>query len=64
MVELQRNTYSWEFIFLGANIDTFSVGASIGMLAQDCLEYEASNEGVRNAHMSVSRIIKHKRRSS
>jgi hypothetical protein len=31
MVKLQRDTYNWEFIFLGADIDAWSGGSSMGM---------------------------------
>jgi uncharacterized protein YegL len=30
MVEHQRDVYKWEFLFLGANIDAFSAGESMG----------------------------------
>jgi uncharacterized protein YegL len=31
MVTLQKNIYSWEFLFMGANIDSFSVAETIGI---------------------------------
>lgn len=34
MVERQRQQYSWEFVFLGANIDAISTAESYGMNAQ------------------------------
>jgi len=53
MVELQRNTYCWEFIFLGANIDSFSVAKSIGISADRAFDYEADSEGVYGVHEAV-----------
>jgi uncharacterized protein YegL len=57
MIELQRNKYSWEFIFFGANIDSTAVGDSIGIknaynytATEDCapLAFEAASMAVRN----------------
>ncbi|MDZ7757521.1 hypothetical protein [Rhodohalobacter sp.] len=31
MIRHQRENYSWEFIFLGANQDTFAEAAKIGI---------------------------------
>jgi uncharacterized protein YegL len=54
MVELQKNTYCWEFIFLGANIDSFSVADSIGISANRAFDYEADKEGIVCAQMAMS----------
>jgi hypothetical protein len=29
MVELQKNVYSWGFLFMGVNIDTFGLRSNI-----------------------------------
>jgi uncharacterized protein YegL len=57
MVELQKNTYGWEFIFLGANIDSFSVAHSIGISADRAFDFEADKEGIVNAQMSMSMAV-------
>jgi hypothetical protein len=41
MIKTQRDVYSWEFIFLGANIDAVAVGANYGMNAANSLSYNA-----------------------
>jgi uncharacterized protein YegL len=41
MVELQRNTYSWEFLFMGANIDAFSAAESMGIRQDRAFNYSA-----------------------
>lgn len=33
MISHQQDTYKWEFVFIGANIDSFSVGTSMGVSA-------------------------------
>ena len=60
MVELQQNTYSWEFIFLGANIDAFSVGDSIG-IAKHRFNFTADSEGIRYAHRLASEAVAYER---
>ncbi|GHU48149.1 hypothetical protein FACS1894200_04660 [Spirochaetia bacterium] len=54
MVELQKNTYNWEFIFMGANIDSFSEAASIGIGHDRAFNYEASRLGARSSHRAMS----------
>lgn len=31
LIELQKNKYNWQFVFLGANQDSFAVGQSLGV---------------------------------
>jgi len=38
---------NWNFIFLGANIDSFSVGESFGMSAGNTINYTANTDGVK-----------------
>jgi uncharacterized protein YegL len=45
MVEHQTEVYKWEFIFLGANIDAFSVANSIGVQRSKTANYYADSEG-------------------
>ena len=45
-VERQTNVYSWNFVFLAANIDAFATGASLGLKADDCVAFECSEEGL------------------
>jgi uncharacterized protein YegL len=54
MVELQKNTYSWEFIFLGANIDSFSVADSIGISADRAFDIAEDAEGIVYAQAAMS----------
>ncbi len=42
----------WAFMFLGANIDAFSVGATFGMNASNTASYSTANMGATMATMS------------
>jgi uncharacterized protein YegL len=46
MVEKQRNVYNWEFLFFGANIDSFSAASSIGIAKTRSVNFSASGMGV------------------
>jgi uncharacterized protein YegL len=62
MVELQKNKYSWEFIFLGANVDSFNVANSIGISADRAFDYEADEEGIVCAQAAISVAVGNYRR--
>ena len=47
MIEATTNDYKWEYIFMGANIDSVSEAASIGIRADRAANYKASSEGVK-----------------
>jgi uncharacterized protein YegL len=57
MVELQKNTYSWEFIFLGANVDAFAVAASIGISADRAFNIAEDAEGIVSAQLEMSGAV-------
>lgn len=57
MVEHQRNVYNWEFVFMGANIDAISEGSSLGISAQNSVNYSATAGGTHKLYESVSRNI-------
>jgi len=46
MIEHQRDTYKWEFIYLGANVDAFAEGGRIGIPATHNVNFDADVEGV------------------
>lgn len=41
-ITLQQNTYNWSFVFLGANIDTWSVGNSFGIATASTCSYAST----------------------
>lgn len=49
----QTEVYSWNFVFLGANIDVVQNGQKLGLQEQDCVKFEASAEGISNVMMCI-----------
>ena len=47
MIEHQKVTYGWEFIFLGANIDALSTAAKFGIQEEFAVNYHADSEGTQ-----------------
>ncbi|MFC4949502.1 vWA domain-containing protein [Pseudonocardia sp. GCM10023141] len=54
LITQQEQTYGWEFLFLGANIDAVTVGQHLGFDAARSLTYGASGPGVRGAYHAVA----------
>lgn len=57
MIRHQKEKYSWEFIFLGANQDSFAEAAKIGIDSKDTHNFTATNDGVRTAYSEMSESI-------
>lgn len=57
LVETQQREYSWEFIFLGANIDSFSVAGGLGFAKSSTLNYVAGANGVGNTFAATSAYV-------
>jgi hypothetical protein len=55
MLEHQQSKYSWEVIFMGANIDAQQTSASIGIASS--IQYDASVLGTREAYRSVTKSV-------
>lgn len=47
MIEHQKVTYGWEFIFLGANIDALDTAARFGIQGEFAVNYHADSEGTQ-----------------
>lgn len=54
MITHQREVYSWQFVFLGANQDAIQSGASLGIGAGSSLGYAGSAIGTNAALRSMS----------
>ena len=44
-IEQQKTTYRWEFIFLGANIDSVETAGELGITPDRAIDYIAASEG-------------------
>lgn len=60
----QEERYSWDFVFLGANIDAVEVGAQFGMKAGKSMTYGANASGVASTFSAVSRYTQTLRAAS
>lgn len=55
MIKHQTEVYSWDFTFLGANIDTFSTAHSMGISIDKSLSFSSTKTGgAKRAFMSMS----------
>lgn len=54
LVERQTSEWSWEFLFLGANIDSFAAGASYGIAGTHTLNYAANRDGTQSVVSAAS----------
>lgn len=54
MISHQRDKYSWEFVFLGANQDAIKAATNIGVRAGTSMTYAGNSAGVAAACVAVS----------
>ena len=57
MIERQRETYGWEFLFLGANIDAAREAARFGIRADCAADYHADSIGTEAVYESVCEAV-------
>src|SRR5699024_336285 len=50
MIEHQQQKYSWQFVFLGANIDAVSEARKLGISAKYAADFTPSHSGVRKMY--------------
>lgn len=53
-VSHQQEKYSWSFVFLGANIDAFTAGTSMGFTRSNSVNYQATAAGTKVAYNAIS----------
>lgn len=57
MIEYQKSKYSWEFIFLGANIDAIATAKKFGIDEDRASNYHADSEGTKLNYESLSDVV-------
>jgi uncharacterized protein YegL len=57
MVQLQKENYGWEFIFLGANIDAISTAEQFGIDKDFAVNYHADEIGTQLNYEVVSEAV-------
>lgn len=63
MINHQRDKYSWEFVFIGANQDAIKTGNSLGVQSTHSYNYVASAGGTKSAYASMSKGVSGYRRA-
>lgn len=61
MIAEQRDTYSWEFVFLAANQDAIATAAQMGISADQALTFASSDQGVQASFQAVDSQVSHVR---
>lgn len=51
LIELHPN---WEFLYIGANIDSYKEGASLGIKSQNIANYTKNKKGTENLYESIN----------
>lgn len=64
LIQSQEKNYSWQFIFLGANLDAVSVGATYGIASGRALTYGADSQGVSGAFAAAANVTQTMRRAA
>lgn len=54
MVEHQQSVYSWNFVFIGAGIDAFATGTSMGFTGSNSVGYTPTAAGTHDLYKSIS----------
>lgn len=47
MITHQRDTYKWEFVYMGANVDAFDEAKRLGISPRNSLQYRADAVGIK-----------------
>ncbi len=61
LIAQQEQTYSWDFVFMGANMDAVEVGTHLGFAPGKSLTYDADGDAVGGAWSSMSTYERRKR---
>ncbi len=57
MIERQKSRYGWEFVFLGANIDSVATAGRFGIAPDRAVDYVADSEGTRLNYTVVGEAV-------
>jgi hypothetical protein len=52
-IKLQTETYNWDFVFMGSNIDAWGAGSALGVLKSSTLQFASSGDSVAMAFASL-----------
>ena len=63
MVERQKERYGWEFLFIGANIDSVETAGRYGIRADRAVNYHADRQGTGILYDTVAETVSSVRRN-
>lgn len=58
LIEQQKTDYGWEFLFLGANIDSIDTASKIGISRDRATNYHADSQGVKVNFKAMNDVVK------
>ncbi len=61
LIHHQQEKYSWQFLFMGANIDVAKEAESLGIQEDQAFHFEATDTGVEIMYDSVCEMVSEKR---
>ena len=64
LIERQKETYGWEFLFIGANIDAVETAKCYGIDENRAVNYHADADGTRIAYASVAKAVSRMRKNA
>ncbi len=57
MIEHEQEKHGWEFLFLGANIDSVETAGHLGIHEETTANFYPDSEGVKTSFSSISRAV-------
>lgn len=57
MIEMQKEKYGWEFLFIGANIDAVETAARYGIGKDRAVNYNADSQGTQVLYETVAQAV-------
>ncbi|MCQ2413158.1 MAG: VWA domain-containing protein [Sphaerochaetaceae bacterium] len=63
MVELEKEKYGWQFIFMGANIDAIATASRFGVDKEFAVNYVSDHQGAGKQYQTMSKVVSHVRRA-
>lgn len=61
MIRLERDVYHWDFMFLGANIDSAQCAEDIGIDRKCAADFDTDGDGMDNVMQGISDVIDRRR---
>ena len=57
MIKVQEETYKWQFLYLGANVDAFAEAHGLGISKRAAANFKATPVGMRQAYACSSQAV-------